>query len=394
MKVKIEKGILGGEITAPPSKSMAHRLLICAAASDESEVSNVAFSKDITATLNALKALGANVQVNGDKVKIGSLFKGEITPEFSANESGSTLRFLIPICVLSGQKVKISGAKRLFERDLTAYETFFTENNLFFEKGEDYVLVGGEIKAGEFEIDPSLSSQFVSGILFMLSFLKGESVLKLNGKIESRPYIDLTLSALGEFGVKTVFEENLIRVFGGEIKSRDMAVEGDWSNAVFFDALNFLHGGVSVKGLNENSLQGDKVYRKLFSLLGKQPVDVSDCPDLAPILFALAATIGECEFVGTKRLKIKESDRAEAMKEELSKLGVKVQVKDNSVKVFGGEIKPPSDTISAHNDHRIVMAMSVLLTKVGGIIDSAEAVEKSYPNFFEDFFKVANGRIL
>ena len=173
-----------------------------------------------------------------------------------------------------------------------------------------------------------------------------------------------------------------------------MAVEGDWSNAVFFDALNFLHGGVSVNGLNENSLQGDKVYRKLFSLLGKQPIDLSDCPDLAPILFALAATIGECEFVGTKRLKIKESDRAVAMKEELSKLGVRVDVFENSVKVFGGEINPPSDTISAHNDHRIVMAMSVLLTKVGGIIDSAEAVEKSYPNFFEEFFKVANGRIL
>lgn len=394
MKVKIEKGILGGVVTAPPSKSMAHRLLICAAASDESEVSNVAFSKDIEATLNALKALGAKVEVSGDKVKIGSLFKGEITPEFSANESGSTLRFLIPICVLSGKKIKIRGAKRLFERDLSAYETFFTENNLFFEKGEDYVTVGGEIGPGEFEIDPSLSSQFVSGILFMLSFLKGESVLKLNGKIESRPYIDLTLSALSEFGVKTVFEENSIRVFGGEIKSRNVAVEGDWSNAVFFDALNFLHGGVSVNGLNENSLQGDKVYRKLFSLLGKQPIDLSDCPDLAPILFALSATVGECEFVGTKRLKIKESDRAVAMKEELSKLGVKVDVFENSVKVFGGEIKTPTEIICSHNDHRIVMAMSVLLTKVGGIIDSAEAVEKSYPNFFEEFFKVANGRIL
>ena len=394
MKVKIEKGILGGVVTAPPSKSMAHRLLICAAASDESLIENVAFSKDIEATLNALKALGAKVEVSGDKVKIGSLFKGEITPEFSANESGSTLRFLIPICVLSGEKIKISGAKRLFQRDLTAYETFFTENNLFFEKGEDYVTVGGEIEPGEFEIDPSLSSQFVSGILFMLSFLKGESVLKLNGKIESRPYIDLTLSALKEFGVKTVFEENSIRVFGGEIKSRNMAVEGDWSNAVFFDALGFLHGGVSVNGLNENSLQGDKVYRKLFSLLGKQPIDLSDCPDLAPILFALSATIGECEFVGTKRLKIKESDRAVAMKEELSKLGVRVDVFENSVKVFGGEITAPFDTICSHNDHRIVMAMSVLLTKVGGVIDGAEAVTKSYPNFFEEFFKVANGRIL
>lgn len=389
MKVSIEKFVAHGEVTAPPSKSMAHRLLVCGAMSEKSVIKNVSFSQDILATLDAVKALGATVSINGDEVVLGKMFKGEIAPTFCCRESGSTLRFLIPIALLSGEKITLTGSERLFERDLSAYEEFFKDNGFLFEKGENSLTVFGKLKSGEYCVDASKSSQFVSGLLFALSFLEGESRLNLKGKVESKPYIDLTISALRDFGVDVFFEsDTAIKIKSGGVKKREIAVEGDWSNAVFFDALNFLGGDVKVKGLREDSLQGDRIYKQYFSRLGKEVIDLSHTPDLAPIMFALAAVVGKCEFVGTKRLKIKESDRASAMKEELSKLGVKVLVGEDSVTVFGGEIQPPTQPINSHNDHRIVMAMSVLLTRVGGEIEGAEAVKKSFPDFFEHFLKL------
>ncbi len=381
--MKITPFKLKGEIKAPPSKSMAHRNLICGAFSEKSLIKNVAFSEDISATLDALKALGTKVEVSGDTVSLGGLGTGEITPCFCARESGSTLRFMLPICATLSRDIKITGSKRLFARDLSAFEEFSSRYNIHFEKGEDFAVVRGNLKAGEYEIDASLSSQFISGLLFALSFVKGKSEIKLKGKIESRPYIDLTVKALSDFGVEVKFEKDVLKIESNGFEGREMQVEGDYSNAAFLDAFNFLKSEIRVLGLDENSLQGDKVYKELFLSLGKKPIDLSDCPDLAPVLFALAATVGECEFVGTKRLKIKESDRAFAMKEELSKFGVNVLVEENRVIVYGGKIHAPSEVLSSHNDHRIVMALTLLLSLTGGEIEGTAAVEKSYPDFFE-----------
>lgn len=389
MNVVIKKGVARGEVFAPPSKSMAHRLIIAGAMSEESVIKNVAFSNDILATLNAVKALGGKVSVNGDTVCVGGLFKGEISPEIYCCESGSTLRFFVPICLLSGKEVTLKGENRLFERGLGAYEEFFKLNGLCLQKGENFVKVCGNLDKNEYAINAEKSSQYVSGLIFALSFLKRECILKLTGNVESKPYIDLTISALSEFGVCAFFkDERTIVINGGGFKNKTVTVEGDWSNAVFFDALNFLGGSVKINGLNPNSLQGDKIYTKCFEMLGKEVIDLSNTPDLAPIMFALSAVVGRCEFVGTKRLKIKESDRSSAMKEELLKLGVKMDVNDNSVVVYGGNVTPPTQPINSHNDHRIVMAMSVLLTTVGGEIHGAEAVNKSFPNFFDEFFKL------
>ncbi len=382
--MKITPFKLKGEVYAPPSKSMAHRNLICGAFSKKSVIKNVAFSKDILSTLDALKALGTQVEISGDTVILGGFGEGETVPEFCCRESGSTLRFMLPICATLGQKIKLTGTSRLFSRDLSAFEDFSKRYDIFFEKGEDYAYVCGSIDSGEYEIDASLSSQFVSGLLFALARVGGESVIKLLNKVESRPYIDLTVKSLCDFGVKACFEnESTVKIHSTEFKSREVFVEGDYSNAAFLDAFNFVGNDIKVLGLSSDSLQGDKIYREYFSLLGKEPLNLSDCPDLAPVLFALSCVVGECEFVGTKRLKIKESDRAEAMKEELEKFGVKVDVFENRVVVWGGKIHAPTAVLDSHNDHRIVMALTVLLSLVGGEIDGESAVEKSYPDFFK-----------
>ena len=384
MTLKITPFKLKGEVYAPPSKSMAHRNLICGAFSEKSVIKNVAFSKDILSTLEALKSLGTAVEIKGDTVSLGGFGVGAINPEFCCNESGSTLRFMLPICATLGQKIKLTGTERLFSRDLSAFEDFAKRYSIAFEKGEDYAYVCGRLTSGEYEIDASLSSQFVSGLLFALAYVGGQSVIRLLSKVESRPYIDLTVKSLCDFGAEVYFEnESTLKINSSRFKSREVFVEGDYSNAAFLDAYNFVGNDVKVLGLLSDSLQGDKIYREYFSLLGKEPLDLSDCPDLAPVLFALAATVGKCEFVGTKRLKIKESDRAAAMKEELEKFGVKVEVFDNSVTVHGGKIHAPREVLDSHNDHRIVMALSVLLSLVGGEISGEGAVEKSYPDYFK-----------
>ena len=374
---------LKGEITAPPSKSMAHRLLILGAFSKESTIENVAFSKDIKATLSCLENLGAKIKIDKNTVTLGGFGDAQNTTLF-ANESGSTLRFMLPICLLTDKEITLSGTHRLFERDMSAFEEFSKKYNFFFQKDKDFIKVKGKLTPGSYEIDASLSSQFVSGLLMALSFLEGESEVKLKNKIESKPYIDLTLKALGDFGINAFWEnEDTVKIISQGIENKTLAVEGDYSNAAFLDAFNFLGNEVKINGLCQNSKQGDKIYKTLFEKLGREIIDLKDCPDLAPVLFALSSTVGECHFVGTHRLKIKESDRANAMKEELEKFGVKVKVEENAVTVFGGKITPPTCPLNSHNDHRIAMSLTVLLSLTGGELTGEDCVSKSYPDFFE-----------
>ena len=389
MTYEINPSVANGEVKAPPSKSMAHRNLICGAFSEKSIIRGVDLSKDIEATLSCLRSLGAYAEYNMGTVEIGGL-SAEKKPEGAklwANESGSTLRFMIPICLLSDKEITVSGADRLFERPLEIYEDICREKGLTFIKNGSSVTVKGPLKSGEFTVPGDVSSQFISGLLFALPNVCGDSIIHITGKLESASYIDLTVSALESFGVKIERPDEKTFVVKGSssFNSMDTEVEGDYSNAAFFEALNFLGGSVQVTGLKENSKQGDRVYTELFKRIEAKdfPIDISDCPDLAPILFTVAAAKGEGYFTGTRRLKIKESDRAEVMKTELEKFGAEVTVDENEVKITCKELKKPDAVLSSHNDHRIVMSMAVLSSLTGGIIEGAEAVSKSFPSFFE-----------
>ena len=387
MTVTIKKSKAKGIIAAPPSKSMAHRALICGALSGGSEIYNIEYSNDILATLDCLTALGAKIEIQGSKIKCGGLnpFSAKETT-LDCRESGSTLRFMIPLAFLSGAKITLTGSERLFARNLTIYEEIAKKNNITFEKSDNCLTVCGTLKSGNYKIAGNISSQFISGLLFALPLLDGDSTLEITGEYESEPYVDLTIKSLSDFGVTIEKCGRIYKIKGNQkYETKNITVEGDYSNAAFLDGFNLLGGDVLVTGLNESSLQGDKIYKKMYEGLknGEKQFDLSNCPDLAPVMFALSAVFGGAHFTGTKRLKIKESDRAAAMKQELAKFGIKVDVSDNDVTVYGGELKAPSETLCGHNDHRIVMALSLLCTLTGGSINDAQSVAKSYPDYFE-----------
>ena len=302
------------------------------------------------------------------------------------NESGSTLRFLIPICLLFDQKIMLTGAKRLFERSLSVYEKLCEEQSLVFIKGEKAVALKGKLSSGKYAVRGDISSQFITGLIFALSLLENDSEIEIIGDLESASYLSLTIKALAEFGVRiTRSDERTIIIKGNQTyKKRELWVEGDYSNAAFLDAFNILDGNAMVCGLDENSAQGDRAYKEIFPLLSNENplIDVSDCPDLAPIIMALGAALNGVRLTGTKRLRIKESDRGNAMKTELAKFGCRVDVNENNIIVHKCELKKPTMPLESHDDHRIVMALSVLCSITGGDIYGAQSVAKSYPNFF------------
>lgn len=391
MKAEILPSPLSGTVKAPPSKSMAHRLLIGAGLSEgTSIIHGVALSEDIKATLNCLSALGVTWQKNGDDIIINGVDVRLSVPqsELECGESGSTMRFFVPISLLSGNKTVLTGAKRLLERPLTVYADMCREKNMFFSQNEMGVSVQGPLVGGEYNIPGNISSQFISGLLFALPLLKEDSVINILPPVESRPYINLTIRALSVFGIRIEESaQNTLFIPGGQhYIPTEAAVEGDWSNAAFFEALNLFGNSIKVTGLDENTLQGDRIFVKHFESLskGSPVIHIGDCPDLAPILFAVSAAKYGGVFTGTRRLKLKESDRAECMAAELRKFGTAVTVHEDDVVVFPKEFHAPTEILDGHNDHRIVMSLAVLCTLTGGEIDGAEAVNKSYPGFFDE----------
>jgi 3-phosphoshikimate 1-carboxyvinyltransferase len=396
MNAKIEISRARGAITVPPSKSVAHRLLISAALSygETTEIFNLPDCDDVVATIGALTELGASFERReGSLVVHGAdMKKALVKNEVFCNESGSTLRFLIPIALLSGNSVTFTGAGKLMERPHKIYADIAKEKGYYYSQCDGKITVKGPLVAGEYTLPGNVSSQFITGLLFALSTLSEDSKIIIKESIESRSYIDLTLSAMAQFGVSASWlDERTLYVKGAQRYRADkITVEGDYSASAFVEALNLFGGEVIALGLSVSSLQGDRVYRDIFPKLsdGFTTVDITNCPDLAPILFAVAAAKHGAEFVGTKRLKIKESDRAEAMANELSKLGASLEVYENRVVVSKASLHKPSTTLSGYNDHRIVMALSVLLTTLGGEIGDAEAVSKSYPDFFDHLLKL------
>ncbi len=388
MKVTILPSRAVGTVSAPPSKSAAHRALICAAlARGESTIRNLAFSQDIEATADCLRALGAVIEPSGDTARVRGVGTGEGKAVLNCRESGSTLRFLLPVALAKGGEYTFLGSGRLMERPMRVYETICREAGIKYEATGEKITVSGRLRGGAYTIPGDVSSQFVSGLLFALAVTDEGGTLSVLPPFESRPYVDLTLDAMRRAGVAV--EETTANTFtvpgGRTFRAADVTVEGDYSNAAFLDALGALGGDVTVTGLDPDSLQGDRIYRTYFEKLEENGavLPLEDVPDLAPILFALAAAKNGARFTGTRRLAMKESDRGAAMAEELLKFGVSVRLEENEAEVPCVQLHPPSEVLSGHNDHRIVMSLAVLSTVTGGTIAGAEAVAKSMPNFFD-----------
>lgn len=392
MNITIEKSTAKGTESAPPSKSMAHRYLICAALSGEGgNVSYLEMSQDIEATLDCIQSMGAKVSYDKEKDSYSITgiedIKNMPSTEFKCRESGSTLRFFIPISMLSDSEKTFYGSKTLLTRPLSVYEEICAKQGISFYKDENCVKVKGALKPGVFDIKGNISSQFISGLLFTLPLLSGDSEIRLIPPVDSKSYIDLTLMALSKFGVTVTWKDDTTLFVKGNQKytKTDIRVEGDYSNAAFLDAFNYIGGDVRVEGLDSESLQGDRVYKQHFETLSKEnaTIDISDCPDLGPVLFMVAAVHHGGVFTGTRRLKIKESDRGAVMCKELSKFGIESKQEEDTITIYASELKKPDEIVCGHNDHRIVMSMSLLLSLTGGTVDDAEAVNKSYPSFFE-----------
>lgn len=389
MKVKILPSKTSGEVSAPPSKSFAHRYLIGSVLSrGKCVIKNIADSDDISATLSCIEQLGGSVTKDGNIVTVIPTNEKQIeNAVFDCKESGSTLRFFIPVVLATGAKnCTFLGSERLLARGIKEYEKLFENSDVTIKSDEKSIEVNGTLSAGNYEISGEVSSQYTTGMLFALSVLDGKSTLKITGNAESRAYVDMTIKVLKDFGADiTEPEKNFFEINGkGRLSPGEFTVEGDWSNAAFLIALSRLTGKIDVSGLNENSVQGDRFCTAAFDALDGEnaEIDLKDCPDLAPILFSYAAYKNGGKFINTRRLRVKESDRANVMAEELKKFGANVKVYENSVEIEKTQLKPPIVPLCGHNDHRIVMALSVLAAVLGAEIDGAEAVNKSYPDFF------------
>ena len=379
---------LCGTIEAPPSKSMAHRFLIGAALSGQPcTLSGVNYSEDILASIDCLTALGAGVTCEKDTVHIDpENFMRAEHPVLPCRESGSTLRFFLPLALCLGKTVTLTGSERLFARPLTVYETLCEEKGFLFKKEKTSVTVCGKLSAAVYRLKGDVSSQFITGLLLALVYLGEDAEIEILPPFESRSYVDLTVAALHAFGAKVAFTDPYhLAVTASPLHGFSGKIEGDYSNAAFLDAFNVIDSSVQVQNLDPNSLQGDRVYIDYFRQIkaGTPCLDLSDCPDLGPVLFALAALNHGATFRGTDRLKAKESDRGAAMHEELVKLGGGLLFGDNTIVVPKQELCYKGEALDGHNDHRIVMALSVILSQTGGTLTGIEAVKKSYPAFFE-----------
>ena len=380
MNVTITPGPLAGTITPPPSKSQAHRLLIAAAlGTGESHIENLAHSQDIDATLRCMDALKA---------------PGDGLPELDCGESGSTLRFLIPVALALRGGGKFTGRGRLMERPQEPYFAIFREKGISYEQKDGTLTVRGRLTPGDYTLPGDVSSQFVTGLLYALPLLKGDSRILLTTPLESRGYIDMTLDALEQFGVKAAYDgDRTFRVPGNQTyQPRDLTIEADWSNAAFWYAAQFVGCDLEIQGLNAFSTQGDmRIVPYFVKLQGKGPVDldVSQCPDLVPPLAAMAALRGgeTTRIVNAARLRIKESDRLAAVTQVLNALGGRVEEYEDHLVIHGRERLAGGVAVSGHNDHRIAMMAAIAAIRCNGpvTITGAECVKKSYPDFWEDY---------
>ena len=413
----IKPAKLKGVVNIPPSKSVSHRAIICAAlAEGESVVDNLILSEDFIATINGLRALGADITTEGSGDRYKAVVRGglgnpsDTDIQIDCHESGSTLRFLIPIAAALGSRCSFVGRGRLGDRPLDSYYEIFATQKFSYTTADNKLplQLNGQLRAGNFVMRGDVSSQFITGLLFALPILSGDSRIEITTALESKGYIDLTLQVLQEFGIKVVhdgYQHFYIRG-GQKYQPHSYTVEGDYSQAAFWLVAGCLGHEVVCQGLNRNSLQADRAILEIIQnmngnivwsdeqtvqatstgTLGRV-VDVADCPDIAPILTVLAAlSTGKTELVNAARLRIKESDRILSITTELNKLGAHVTEGSEEI-VVQGVLGLECSELDAWNDHRIAMALAIACTRGRGAssLQGAESVKKSYPHFWEDY---------
>ena len=416
MKVLIRPKKLSGIIDIIPSKSYSHRAIIAASlAKGHSTIRNVLFSNDIKRTIDACRAFGAVIEEHSDFLEIeGSNGVKRINDSINVGESGSTIRFMIPIMMVSDKKMEFDGLNNRVNRPLDTYFRIFSEQNIKFMHPDDKYLpltTYGSLKPGVYEIEGNVSSQFVTGLLFALPLLKGKSTIKIIGTLESKAYIDLTLDILKLYNINIKNNNYLTFEIEGNqsYKAHDYTIEGDFSQAAFFLSMGALGNDIKLRCMNLNSLQGDKKIindlkefgveisfkNELLFAAGKNlngaVIDFSQSPDLGPTLSVVAALAkGKSDFINAKRLRIKECDRITCMKEELNKIGAIVSEKTDEMNFIGVKNFSGSLHLESHNDHRIAMALAVASTMCEApiMIEQAECVKKSYPHFWDDFKKL------
>lgn len=414
MIAKVFPGKCKGKVTIPPSKSMAHRAIICASlAKGISRIDNVAYSQDILTTIDGMRSLGAEIIKHDDFLEITGI--GKITEckqlEIFCNESGSSLRFFIPLFSLCNKRIVFSGKGRLLDRPQSVYEKIFKNQGLSFQHENGTISIEGALQGGEFILDGDVSSQFISGLLFALPLCDKPSTIVIKEPFESRSYVNLTMQMLEHFGIEAEFSDpNTIYIKGNqEYHSGCYCVEGDFSQLAFFACLAALNHDLEVCGVHHNSQQGDKAIMRIlkhaqvhfkeivngYAVAKSDPcgtiIDLADCPDLGPILCVLAAfSNGSTHIKNAGRLRIKESDRIAAMECELKKLGVRIRSDENDIYIDGSTAYEGGVKFDAHNDHRIVMSLAVAATlcEKPCTIHGAEAVRKSYPQFFDDLIRI------
>ncbi len=396
MNIVITPKSLSGKIVIPPSKSISHRALICAAlCSGESEITGVLQCEDTDATIDALTALGAEIRTEDGVTYVKGIEKAPEYAEIDCRESGSTLRFLIPVASALGVEAVFTGCGQLPTRPITPYLEQFPKHGVTFVSSTLPYHIKGKLTAGVYPVTGDISSQFITGLMFAMPLLEGNSTIQLTSPLQSKPYADITVQCMRSFGIETLEFNGNYSIKGiQKYKPAKFTVEGDCSQAAFFAVANELGSSVELAGINRNSVQGD---RAVFDIIDRTikingsysgfDIDASDIPDLVPILTVLAAFAdGDSHIRGCKRLRIKESDRLVSISTALNSLGANVRVVNDELEITG--VKELSGGVcSSFNDHRIAMSLAIASQRCTDTltITGAECVAKSYPTFFEDF---------
>lgn len=415
--LKVKPGELKGKIVAPPSKSMAHRAVFCAMLSNDScVIKNIDLSEDITATVNAARALGKKISYNDGVLSVSGSVQKKDNITIDCNESGTTFRFILPLLAALGISATITGQQRLGERPYDILSKQLAEKGVVFNKDKGFPLnISGKLISGEYRIEGDVSSQFVSALLLALPLLEGDSKIVITSELQSRSYVDMTVDCMKSFGVKVEQTKEGFFIKGNQkYRNNSYSVEGDYSNAAFFLCGAALSGKLDVIGLNKASIQGDKQiinilqdmgadiqeigkgYKVKASELKAVEIDARNIPDLIPVIsIVMAYANGKSVIKNTQRLKLKECDRQSAIIEILTKMGADIRLVGNDIIINGGKKLNNNASFCVYNDHRIAMSLTVAALKSDEIeIIGAQAVKKSYPNYYLDYKKAGGQYVI
>ncbi len=396
MDIKVSPSRLKGSVRIPSSKSLSHRNIIAAAlAQGTSVVRDVTSSKDIEVTCSAMRAFGAQITADNDTYTVNGIGSVASDAVCDCGESGSTLRFIIPIAAALGINTRFEGHGKLPQRPITPYIREFSKKGISFDREAGLPMnMSGRLSSGIFELEGDISSQFVTGLLFALPLLDGNSWIRLLSPLQSRPYADMTIETLRIFGIKVDTVDDGFEIAGGQSYSpADVSTEGDYSQAAFFYTANAFGADIDISGLSSNSAQGDRTITDIIGNARREDgfagftQDVSDIPDLVPILAVFGSLCGQTSrLTNAQRLRIKESDRLVSTADMINSMGGNVRIAGDSLEIdhiplFHGGV------VDSYNDHRIVMAAAIAASMYSDspvIIKDAQAVSKSYPTFFDD----------